>query len=82
MNNLECAYDFFKTGKDQAAKKNSTKKWLRCKEATLRYGVSRPTIMSWAKVSGSLLRIEDTILIDSEKMDDFIESFRIPCEIY
>ena len=58
------------------------KKWLRCKEATVRYGVSRPTIMNWATDSGALIKIDATVLIDSETIDRYIEGFRIPGGVY
>lgn len=73
-------YDFFDSNKkyDESKSTRNRKKWIRCKEATTRYGVSRPTVMSWATESGALYKIDATILIDSEVMDRFIEGFRIP----
>lgn len=73
-------YDFFDSNKkyDDSQVKRNRKKWIRCKEATDRYGVSRPTIMNWATESGALFKIDATVLIDSELMDRFIEGFRVP----
>lgn len=55
---------------------------VRCKEATARYGVRRPTIMNWATDSGALIKIDSTVLIDSETIDRYIEGFRIPGGVY
>lgn len=81
---LGSEYDFLKDEKKrkESVVEKTRKKWLRCKEATIRYGVSRPTIMSWAEESGALLKINATVLIDSETMDDYIESFRVPGGVY
>ena len=83
-------YDFFKNrnnGRDckseQPQKTEKTKKkWIRCKEAIERYGVSRPTIMTWAVDSGALLKIDGTILIDTNVLENYIESFRVPGGVY
>jgi hypothetical protein len=84
MSNTVSEYDYFKNenGHKDTIVEKTRKKWIRCKEATVRYGVSRPTIMHWAEDSGALFRIDATILIDSETMDDYIESFRIPGGVY
>lgn len=55
---------------------------MRCKEAIERYGVSRPTVMNWAVDSGALLRIDATILIDTEVLDNYVESFRVSGGVY
>ena len=80
----ENEYDFFLNGKDikGESKTQRAKRWIRCRDAIERYGVSRPTIMAWAKSSGSLLKIEKTVLIDIETLDKFIESYRVEGEIY
>ncbi len=84
MSKLGCEYDYFKNekGRKEIIVERTKKKWIRCKEATVRYGVSRPTIMHWAEDFGALFRIDATILIDSETMDNYIESFRIPGGVY
>ncbi len=84
MSKMGTEYDFFKNDKSRNETKTdrTKKKWLRCKEATVKYGVSRPTIMNWALESGSLLKIDATVLIDSETMDKYLEGFRIPGGVY
>lgn len=84
MSKIGTEYDFFKNDKTRNETKTdrTKKKWLRCKEATVRYGVSRPTIMNWATDSGALIKIDATVLIDSETIDRYIEGFRIPGEVY
>ena len=84
MSKMGTEYDFFKNDKTRNETKTdrTKKKWLRCKEATVKYGVSRPTIMNWALESGSLLKIDATVLIDSETMDKYLEGFRIPGGVY
>lgn len=84
MSKLGSQYDFFWNDINYTEKKTdrTCKKWLKCKEATVRYGVSRPTIMKWALKAGSLHRIGETILIDSEALDRFIEGYRIPEGVY
>ena len=84
MSKMGTEYDFFKNDKTRNETKTdrTKKKWLRCKEATVKYGVSRPTIMNWAADSGALVRIDATILIDSEIIDRYIEGFRSPGGVY
>ena len=84
MSTLSNEYDFFRNDKTRNETKTdrTKKKWLRCKEATVRYGVSRPTIMNWATDSGALIKIYSTVLIDSEMIDRYIEGFRIPGGVY
>ena len=84
MSKTGSAYDYFKHKSSRMETKTdrTRKKYIRCKEATRRYGVSRPTIMRWAESSGSLLRVNATILIDTETMDNFIEGYRIPGGAY
>lgn len=77
-------YDFFKDRNNRKENKpdKTKKKWMRCKEAIERYGVSRPTVMNWAVDSGALLRIDATILIDTEVLDNYVESFRVSGGVY
>ena len=84
MSTLSNEYDFFRNDRTRNETKTdrTKKKWLRCKEATARYGVSRPTIMNWASDSGALIKIDATVLIDSETIDRYIEGFRIPGGVY
>lgn len=85
MSEMRTEYDFFR--KDYNARNETKtdrlkKKWLRCKEATIKYGVSRTTIMKWALQSGALLKNDATVLIDSEAMDNYLEGFRVPGGVY
>lgn len=79
MNVVSSDYDFF-SGKTKTVNKRppETKKWIRIKEATLRYGVSRPTIDKWCKDTPYKLKIGGVALIDSEALDAYVESFRLP----
>ena len=83
MSRLARQYDFFDKSKNYTETKTdrTKKKWLRCKEAAWRYSVSRPTVMDWAKKSGAKLEIGGSILIDSEVLDKYLETFRIPGEV-
>ena len=79
MNVTQSDYDYF-GGKRSSEKKRlpETKKWIRIKEATIRYGVSRPTIDKWCKDTPYKLKIGGVALIDSEALDAYVESFRLP----
>ena len=80
MSKTGSAYDFFihENSRIEPKSDRGSKKYIRCKEATRRYGVSRTTIMRWALDSGSLLKVNGTVLIDSETIDIFLEGCRIP----
>ena len=79
MNVVSSDYDLF-AGKTKTVNNRppETKKWIRIKEATLRYGVSRPTIDKWCKDTPYKLKIGGVALIDSEALDAYVESFRLP----
>ena len=79
MNVVSSDYVLF-AGKTKTVNKRppETKKWIRIKEATLRYGVSRPTIDKWCKDTPYKLKIGGVALIDSEALDAYVESFRLP----
>ena len=83
MSNLAQQYDFFDKRRNYTETKTerTKKKWLRCPEAMKRYSVSRPTITSWAVVSGARHKIGGAVLIDTEIIDKYLETFRIPGEI-
>ena len=83
MSKMGRQYDFFDKSKDYTETKTdrTTKKWIRVKEAQRRYSVSRTTVMKWAMLSGALHKIDTTNLIDSEVMELYIESFRVPGEV-
>ena len=77
-------YDFFNKNRKHTEKKTdrTSKKWLRCKEAIVKYGVSRPTIMDWAEQAGAIMRMKKTILIDSDAVDRYVEEHRGPGGVY
>ncbi len=84
MSKLGAEYDFFNKDKKHTEKKTvrTDKKWIRCKEATAKYGVSRPTIMDWAEEAGAVTKMRKTILIDSEDVDRYVEAHRMPGGVY
>ncbi|MCR5233582.1 MAG: hypothetical protein K6E53_06685 [Lachnospiraceae bacterium] len=53
------------------------KKWIRCKEGTEIYSLGRTKLTELAKEAGAVLKIDATILIDREKFDRYLETFRI-----
>ena len=77
-------YDYFKNGVDSTEESTdwTDKRWIRCNEATKRYGVSRPTVIKWAINANSYHKIDETILIDYKGVDRYIESFRVPGGVY
>lgn len=56
-------------------------KFARAKEAVEIYHVSRPTLMRMAIDSGALYKVNATVLINLEILDDYLETFRIPGEM-
>ncbi len=83
MSRLARQYDFFDKSKNYTEIKTdrTKKRWVRYSEAMKRYSVSRPTITSWAVVSGARHKIGGAVLIDTEIIDKYLETFRIPGEI-
>lgn len=73
-------YDFFNPDVDRKkiVVEPHEKKWIRCKEAVVRYSLSRPTVCKIACDCNALFKIDGTLLIDVKQMDDYIQSFMIP----
>lgn len=59
-------------------KNDGSKKWIRSSEAVKRYSMSRPTIVSIARDAGSVYKINGALLINTEILDFYLESFRLP----
>lgn len=78
MNVTGMDYDYFSGNGHKGKCPPDSKKWIRIKEATIRYGVSRPTIDKWCKDTPFKLKIGGVALIDSEALDSYVESFRLP----
>lgn len=78
-------YDFFKksdTERIRSEKKQMTKKkWIRCKEGMDLYSVSRPKLVRLAREEGAAYKLDGVILIDTEVLDRYLETFRIPGEM-
>lgn len=55
--------------------KTGKRKYLRYDEACGYYGVSRNTLQKWVEESGAARKIEKVILINTEKVDEYIETF-------
>ncbi len=73
-------YDVFsnRVSRNKATEdRRRTKKWIRCKEATVIYSIGRTKLTALAKEAGAVLKIDGTMLIDSEKFDRYIETFRL-----
>ena len=59
-------------------KHDPRQKFARVKDAIEIYHVSRPTLMKMAAESGALSKIDATILINFQILDEYLETFRIP----
>lgn len=59
-------------------KHDPRQKFARVKDAIEIYHVSRPTIMKMAAESGALYKIDATVLINLQILDEYLETFRIP----
>lgn len=62
-------------------KKNAKRKFIRVKEGIEKYNISRPTLMKLALESGAMIKIDSTILLDDQLLENYIESFRIPASL-
>lgn len=77
MTGMQSEYDYFRDKKDRV-KKKEPKKWIRYKEALEIYPVSRKTLEKWARDCGAIHRIEDSILLDAELLEKYVESNKVP----
>ena len=71
-------YDFFKEENHQETEIRRRRRWIRCKEGVEMYSISRPKLVALATEAGAAYKIDATILIDTEKLENYLESFRIP----
>ena len=63
----------------ESINKTPTKqKYLRYSEACKVYGVGRTTMSKWVKISGAARKIGSLVLINTEKLDEYIESCESP----
>ncbi len=53
-------------------------KYLRYSEACKVYGVGRTTMNKWVKFSGAARKIDRLVLINTEILDEYIESCESP----
>lgn len=53
-------------------------KYVRYSEACKIYGVGRTTMNKWVKFSGAARKVDRLVLINTEKLDEFIESCESP----
>ena len=72
-NDFAIAEDSFRETRVPVTKK----KWIRCKEATQIYSMGRTKLTALAKEAGAVIKIDSTMLIDTETFDRFIETFRV-----
>ncbi len=62
----------------QFSKQNKTeKKWIRCKDAVEIYSVGKTKLMEIALKAGAIIKIDKTIIIDREKLEQYMESYRL-----
>lgn len=54
------------------------KRFIRTKEAMETYHIGRTRMVEISRDAGAVLKIDGTLLIDAKKLDEYIESFRIP----
>lgn len=59
-------------------KKGAKSRFIRVKEGTQKYHVSRPTLMKLAVDSGALIKIGTTIIIDDPVLEKYVESYKVP----
>ena len=61
---------------------NPTVRFLRPKDSLEYYSVGRTKFMQMAHEAGAILKIGGTVLIDRERFEEYLESFRIPAGRY
>ena len=76
MAGVQSEYDYFHDRKDRVIKKEP-KKWIRYKQALSIYPVSRKTLEKWARECGAIHRIDDSILLDAELLEKYVESKKV-----
>ncbi len=58
-------------------KLSSRKKFIRCKAGVERYSLGRTKLVEIAREAGAVIKIDNTLLIDVETLDKYLETFRI-----
>ena len=76
-------YDYFKDNSDHkdVESEDVRKKWMRCKEGTRTYSMSRPKLIELARDAGAAYKIDSMILIDIEVFERYLETFKIPGKV-
>lgn len=54
------------------------RKWIRCKDGVEIYSIGKTTLLKLAREAGAAVQIDRTVLIDAEKFDMYLETFRLP----
>ena len=62
--------------------KDSRRRFIRMKEAVEAYGMSRTKLRREALIAGALYRVGDTLLINVDIFEKYLETFRIPGEMW
>ena len=72
--------DVFKTNSPRRESHASitTRKWIRCKDGVDIYSMGKTKLLEIAREAGAAVKIDGTVLIDSEKLDMYLETFRLP----
>lgn len=79
-------YEFFKNHVDVPVQK-TYKKWIRFDEAEQRYHVTRTSIRRWIEATEKMfksetvrIKVDDIVLMNSELIELYIESKKLPGE--
>lgn len=80
-NTVMAEYDYFNDARRDTKIQKLKKKWIRTKEGIEMYSMGRTKFVSLAREAGAVYKIDGTLLIDVDKFELFLESFRVPGEV-
>ena len=69
--------EFVKKGGDYLKEKQARKKFVRYKDGAERYSLGIQNFMKIAKEAGAVRKIRGTVLVNTEKLDEYIDSFEV-----
>lgn len=73
-------YDLFKEIGHEEEKTHTVKKWIRAKEGQILYSMGRTKLVKVAREAGAVYKLNGTLLIDTERFENYLETFRVPGE--
>ena len=79
--NTMAEYDYFNDARRETKVQKLKKEWIRTKEGIEMYSMGRTKLVSLAREAGAVYKIDGTLLINVEKFELFLETFRIPGEV-